>query len=469
MSSARNNTLGSTVFQHTLIASGVFVLVSLALLWAICGFRVWQIDRAIAADIDDAILYAEDTYYGRGVEVLIAEAIADEGDVIWSEDYLYEILEGDQLIWVLREANYDPIAGYPGLHGDEGWSLTWLDHDDLGQEVRAKKVFLRGGDTLAVALFLPEQRADMIFFGIFGTLALLLIVLPLSLITGYAVSQRVFRRIEAISATATAVGAGEMSTRAPLTGRHDEFDRLAGGINTMLDEVEALNSNIEAVSVGVAHDLRTPLTNIGGRLELIRRDQNDPAAVETHVEAAEAAQGQLMRIFDALLRLGEVKAGKRKAAFDTIDLSALLDDLTEAYAPVFTDVHKTFTPSIDPGMTIQGDRELLEQMISNLLENAVEHSRDAAKVFASLSRSNDHLELRIGDDGPGISPADRNRIFDRFFRADASRATPGNGLGLSLVHAIVEMHGATITLDPTAKGAVFNVRFPVAQNSLDTA
>lgn len=460
MSSARNNTLGSTVFQQTLFASGIFVVVSLALIWVICGFMIWQIDRASAEQIDDAVAYAEDTYYGRGVDVLIEEAIQDDAERIWSEDLLYEILEGQDLIWVLRDADYEPIAGYPGLHGDEGWSTSWLDHPEIGQEVRGRRVFLRGGDSLSVASFIPERRTELIAFGIFTTLALLLIVLPLSLITGYFVSGRVFRRIEGISATAAAVGSGDMTNRAPLTGRHDEFDRLAGSINGMLDEVEALNSNIEAVSVGVAHDLRTPLTNIGGRLELIRRDQNDADAVDGHVDAAENAQAQLMRIFDALLRLGEVKAGKRRAAFDQVDLSGLLSDLADAYEPVFADAHKTFTASVEPELSIDGDRELLEQMVSNLLENAVEHSRDAAKVFTSLTKTPTETVLRIGDDGPGISPADRERIFDRFFRADASRSTPGNGLGLSLVQAIAELHGASITLDPDTKGAVFVIAFP---------
>jgi len=289
---------------------------------------------------------------------------------------------------------------------------------------------------------------------------MLLLILPLSIITGYAVSRFVFRRIETISQTAAAVGSGEMTSRAPLSGRHDEFDRLAGAINGMLDEVETLNTNIESVSIGVAHDLRTPLTNIGGRLELIRRDSANPEAVEEHVTAAETAQAQLMRIFDALLRLGEVKAGRRKASFTTVDLSALMQTMTDTYDPVFTDAHKTFTASVQPGVTISGDQELIEQLLANLLENALEHSRDAAKVFASLSTENGTALLKIGDDGPGISPVDRDRIFERFFRSDASRSTPGNGLGLSLVQAIAEMHGAEVKLDPDAKGAVFSVRFP---------
>ncbi|MEL6837930.1 MAG: HAMP domain-containing sensor histidine kinase [Pseudomonadota bacterium] len=277
--------------------------------------------------------------------------------------------------------------------------------------------------------------------------------------TGYFLSRSVFNRIEGISQTAAAVAAGQMTSRVPQSDRYDEFDRLAGGINQMLDRLAALNANIEAVSVGVAHDLRTPLTNIGGRLELISRDRANPDAVEKHIEAAEGYLSQLLGIFDALLRLGEVEAGRRKAAFDVVDLSALAADMAEAYAPIFEDANKSFQAHIDSGARISGDRELLEQLVANLLENAVEHARDAAQVGLSVRITADTVTLAISDDGPGISPANRTRIFERFYRADGSRSTPGNGLGLSLVKAIADLHGADITLDEDAPGAVFTLVF----------
>ena len=460
MQSARNNTLGSTIFQQTLVASGVFVLVSLAILWAITTYMVWRIDNDQTRDLQSSADYASEVYYGRGRDALIAEEIADGGTQIWTEDYIYEVLEEQQQLWVLRGPDYSAIAGFAGLHGEMGWQTGWLDHPDIGQNVRSFRVQLRGGDTLTVAEFIPEDRANILGFGWLASLALVGIVLPLSLVTGYVLSQRVFRRIEEISATAAAIGMGEMAARATQSPRHDEFDRLAGNLNQMLDRLAALNGNIEAVSVGVAHDLRTPLTNIGGRMELIRRDAHDPDAVITHVDAAETAQSQLMRVFDALLRLGEVKAGRRKTAFQPVDLSALILAMTDAYDPVFTDANKTFVADIAPDVTIHGDTELLEQMMANLLENALEHSRDAARVHVSLARSANGITLRVGDDGPGISPPDQARIFDRFFRADSSRTTPGNGLGLSLVQAIAELHGAHVQLDPKAKGAIFDVIFP---------
>ncbi len=459
MSSARNNTLGSTVFQQTLVSSAAFVLVSLALLWVICGGMIWQIDRNQIADIEETMTYAEDVYYGRGLDALIDEEIRDDTDVIWSDDFIFELLEQEQLLWTLRNADYDPVAGFPGLHAEFGFSIVGLDHPEIRQSVRALSRQLRGGDRLTIAAFLPEARANIVAFAQWGSLALLLIVLPLALITGYVLSQRVFQRIEGISATASAVASGEMTTRVAQSPRHDEFDRLGGSINQMLDQVEDLNRSIEDVSVGVAHDLRTPLTNIGGRLELIRRDRSDPQAVETHVDAAEAAQDQLMRVFDALLRLGEVKAGQRKSAFAPVDLSALVADLADTFAPVFADADKHLTVQVQSGLQIEGDQELLQQLIANLLENAVEHSRDAAQAFVTLERADGRIVLKIGDDGPGISPLHRDRIFERFFRADASRGTAGNGLGLSLVQAIAALHQAELALAPDIKGAVFSVLF----------
>lgn len=458
-SASQSNVLGSTVFQQTLRSCGLFVVVSLAVLWAVTWFFVRTSDQAQDAGIAESIAWAEDLYYGEGIEALVLEAIIDETEILWSEDLIYEALEEEWQLWVLRDANYEPIAGYYGLHGDFGWQTTQLEHPEIDQPVRVLTVELRGGTRLSVAEFLPDDRAELLSFSQFATWALLLIVLPLALITGFALSNRVFKRIEGISQTAAAVGSGQMAQRATLSPRHDEFDRLAGNINQMLDEVEALNSNIEAVSVGVAHDLRTPLTNIGGRLELIRRDKSNPEAIETHLDAADAAQEQLMRVFDALLRLGEVKAGRRKAAFADVDFSALVQGMSEAFEPVFADADKTFQAAVAANVSLRGDRELLEQLMANLLENALEHSRDAAQVFVTLRADEGVVALTVGDDGPGISPADRDQIFDRFYRADRSRSSPGNGLGLSLVEAIADLHGAQITLDPDAKGAVFSVVF----------
>jgi len=455
MSSRRASILGSSVFQRVIWASAVFVVVSLAALWTFTGLSLQAITSGQETRIAETLAWASDIHEEEGPDAIIEDLTSDEG-AIWPEDELYWLLEEEEQILVFRDVEGEPVAGYPGLWADDTLILTQIDHPEIVEDVRAQAIWFDGGASFVAAEFVPGGYYDILGFATFGSYALVLIVLPLSLATGFFLSRGVFYRIEGVSETAAAVARGEMDRRAPITGHHDEFDRLAGGINQMLDRVEALNANIEAVSIGVAHDLKTPLSNIGGRLELIRRDLTDADAVEAHVEAAETYLTQVLSVFDALLRLGEVEAGGRKAGFERLDLSRIVRGMGEAFEPVFEDAHKRLYISAAPAVATEGDAALIEQMLANLLENALEHSRDAAKC--SLTLSADGI-LRVSDDGPGVSPADRERIFERFFRSDSSRTTPGNGLGLSLVRAIADLHGADIRLEDAGPGAVFRVQF----------
>jgi len=453
--------LRTTVFQRVLYAAGAFVLLMLIAILGIGNYIIWQIDRDTGTAIEDAISEAEEIYYGEGEDELIRHFAWDDGP-LWDEDAIYAVIEEGWDLVVLRDEAFEPIAGYHGIYADAELGPAALDHPEIGEPLRGRMVTLRGGQIMTVARFDPALRGEVTGMMAVGTFALILVALPLSLITGYFLARAVVGRIDAVSSTAEAVAAGDLSARAELTGAEDEFDRLSGQLNGMLDRVEALTRNIEAVSIGVAHDLRTPLGNIGGRLELIRRDLAKPEALAEHVTKAEGHLDRLLRTFDALLRLGEIEAGRRKAGFSEVSLSDVVADMTEAYAPLFEDADKVFTvATIDPAR-IDGDAALIQQLISNLLENALEHTRDAARVEVGLSVKDRTATLRISDDGPGIPPAARERIFERFFRADASRTTPGNGLGLSLAKGIAELHGATISLTDGEPGAVFEVAFPLA-------
>lgn len=460
MSSTPLSVLRSTVFARVLRAFGLFVLVFLAVLWLVTVLWRDQIDSTEWAEISAEVAHAEEAIEEIGIAAFLAD-YTEPGNRIWEDDYLYEPLEEAQFIHAFRTDDDDILAGYGDLWPDEAEAA--LFHPEIGVPVRGLTFGFEGGYGV-IARFEPEGRQDLLAFAQFATFALFLVGLPLALFVGYFLSRDVFRRIDGVSAMAAAVAGGDMQRRAPETGDGDEFDRLARGINDMLDRLAQLNANIEAVSVGVAHDLKTPLANIGGRLELLDRDASDAVAVAGHVEAAQRYLAELLRVFDALLRLGEVESGRRKAAFARLDLSELVSGMAHAYAPVFEDAQKTLQTQIAPEISIEGDRELLEQMLSNLLENALEHSRDAAKVKVTLGPTHgpSHdpgAQLSIGDDGPGIPPAHRHRIYERFYRADSSRSNPGSGLGLSLVKAIADLHGATVTLDEMAPGAVFTLEF----------
>ncbi|MEM9284613.1 MAG: HAMP domain-containing sensor histidine kinase, partial [Pseudomonadota bacterium] len=244
-------------------------------------------------------------------------------------------------------------------------------------------------------------------------------------------------------------------------GRDDEFDGFSREINGMLDRLGTLTRNVRAVSVGVAHDLKTPVSNLGGRLQLIERDIEEPEAIRTHLEKADAHIGTLLRTLDAILRLGEIEAGRRRAAFETLDISALTEDLAESFEPVLADADKHLSSKVTPHLWVEGDPDLLTQMITNLLENVAEHARDGASAWISLKRHDTHALIVVGDDGPGIPDTYREQIFDRFFRVETSRTAPGNGLGLSLVRAIAELHGGGVSLRPDQAGAVFEVEIPL--------
>lgn len=445
----------TTVFQLVLYASGAFVLISLAIIWGLGAAWMWQQDRALLAQIDSDIVYAEEVYYRRGTEAL-AEEIRWDDQLLWGDDVIFEVLEGQGELIVLRADTFDPIAGFDGLYADNEGGPQWIDHPDISDQVLSRIVELRGGETVTVGRFIPPSRAEMPALLAFASIALVGIVLPLSLVTGYFLARKVVRRMQAIAQTTEDVAAGAMTSRAPLSGAGDEFDRLAQGINLMLDRVEQLNRNIEAVSVGVAHDLKTPLANIGGRLELIRRDLADPARVAEHVDVAEARVADLLGTFNAMLRLGEVEAGQRQAGFAAVDLSALVSGMGETYAPLFEDADKRLTVEVAEGISLQGDAALLQQMVSNLLENALQHARDGADCQLRLT---DGPVIIMADDGPGIAPQLVEQVFERFVRGDASRGSAGNGLGLSLVQAIATLHGAKVQVRPGTPGAELEVIF----------
>ena len=293
--------------------------------------------------------------------------------------------------------------------------------------------------------------------------------LPLALICGALLSRAVLGRLAQIATTAEAVREGSLSRRAPVSGRGDEFDRLAEDLNAMLDTIEALTRNLRNVTVGIAHELRGPLARIRNRLEEVR--QARPGADSAAIDASLAEIDTTLATFDALLRIGEIEAKARSKDFQLIDLSALVAELAEVYAPVAAEQGKLVDARIAAGVELRGDRSLLMQMISNLLENAIEHTPHGTHITVELSATGNGQKLVVQDDGLGIPAADRERVFDRFYRLDRSASRRGTGLGLSLVRSICGLHGFVVRLEPTLPGRVSRCRWesPAADGGQGTA
>ena len=241
--------------------------------------------------------------------------------------------------------------------------------------------------------------AELMLAGAVWTVA---IALPLALLSGALLSRAVLGRLAEIAATAESVRGGTFSQRVPVSPKGDEFDRLSVALNGMLGRIDALTRNLRNVSVGIAHELRGPLTRVRNRLLTI--DPRDPDTVAPAIESSLAEIDATLVTFDALLKIGQIEARSPGHGFQAVDLSMLLAELAEIYRPVAADRCKRLDARIAPNVVLQGDRPLLTQMISNLLENAIEHTPDGTGITVELGASGGVHHLVVQDDGPGIPP-----------------------------------------------------------------
>ena len=317
--------------------------------------------------------------------------------------------------------------------------------------IRGEATPLVNGDTLFVAENASSYDAlkaliGRVFLMIFGP------VLILGVIGGLLVARATQRRVLLVVNITRDIINGDLSRRLPLRGTGDEFDELSVVLNAVLDRIEALVENIRQVSNDIAHDLRSPLARLRERLELSRRNMDQivlPELLEDSIRRVDAA----LKLFTAMLRISEVEAGARREFFTVIDLSALLLDLAETYDAVAEPDAKKLIPLIAPGLRIDGDPELIAQLFVNLIENAIRHCpAGTVIVVRAEARPKGRIAVIIADNGPGIPVSQRERVFQRFVRLDSARQSPGSGLGLALVAAIVGLHGYAIRLDDSRPG-----------------
>ena len=272
-------------------------------------------------------------------------------------------------------------------------------------------------------------------------------------IVGGMVMQRLFRRmIASVTATAAAIALGDLSRRVRATGRGDEFDRLAETINDMLDRIGRLMDGVRAVSNSIAHDLRTPIARARARLEDAGSHAATPDELRAAIGRAVADLDGVTAIFDALLRIAEIEAGTRRAAFADLDLTALLDGLAELYTAPAEERGLTLHYTPAGSLPVHGDRDLIGQAVVNLLDNALKFSPPGGTVHLSGVAGPASTSVTVQDSGPGIPAADRARATERFFRGEQARQTPGSGLGLALVDAVATLHGGTLTLQDAEPG-----------------
>lgn len=339
-----------------------------------------------------------------------------------------------------------------------GWSRIMFEDPLEGPDpARAKVTPLPGGYRLVVAADLESleaiDRTILAMFALaFGTL-LLLGLGGTFLLAGY-----LRRRLTGIEMTAAAVIDGDLAQRAVVGSAGDEFDRIAASINAMLDRIAGLIANLRQVSGDLAHDLRTPLSRLRNQLERLREETGEAERAEL-VERSITQSEDVLLLFDAILRISEVEEGSLKRAFSRVDLSRLVSELGETLIPLAEDANRTLTVTVESGMAVTGDRELLAQALINLIENALRHTGEGARIRLEARTEGKGALVSIADNGPGIPEAERERVKQRFVRLETARDTAGHGLGLSLVRAIAMAHGATLTLGDAHPGLVATIAF----------
>jgi signal transduction histidine kinase len=242
-------------------------------------------------------------------------------------------------------------------------------------------------------------------------------------------------------------------------GSDDDLDRLALTFNRMLDRISALMESLKQVSNDIAHDMRTPLTRLRQKLEA---GLAEPRAQDEPLEGVLSDLDSILDTFAALLRIAQIESGARRAAFRPCELAALALTVTEAFAPSAEDQHQSLTLSVEVSAVVDGDTELLTQMLVNLVENALRHAGPSARIVVKVAGAGRGAVLSVADDGPGVPEAERERLFDRFYRLERSRSTPGSGLGLALVAAVAKLHGAEVALASRDPGLEVRVSFPEA-------
>ena len=348
------------------------------------------------------------------------------------------------------------LPGWPAdLRHVDGSSSATIDVDGMPRRIEMVQVTMAKGYRLLVASNL--NRFDVLErLFIYGLLGCAVAVLLVAALGGVMIRRALLARVQNISQTTSAIIEGQLSRRLAEPGDGDELQLLTQTVNRMLDQIEHLVTGVQDVSNAIAHDLRTPLSELRARLEELSVARPSDEETYAEIDAAINDVDRVMSIFNALLRLAEIDSGSRRGGFVDVDLARLGAEVAEFYLPVaeLKDIALSFVPT--GNLTTVGDPVLLAQALGNLVENALKYAPEHGVIAITACRlagaPNNTLELVVADNGPGVAENERPKVVERFYRGDASRGTPGVGLGLSVVSAVARLHGGGLTLADNAPG-----------------
>ncbi|WP_160109867.1 sensor histidine kinase [Pseudomonas izuensis] len=443
MSSVRLSEIPRTIsFRTGLLFLGLFGCSFLALF----GYVYWQTAFYLKTEADTALYRQVENRSAQDPELQLREI----------RNHAVQDVEA-RLPHSLFDAQGQFIAGAiqqlpPFSAYDKPQEFDWRKENGHQRPVRFIVHRLADGKTLLVAQDIHDIREfDELLIKALVSGGVLLLVVGLfgALVLGYSAH----RRLDKVSRSIKGIIEGDLTGRLPIQGNNDDIDRLASVVNGMLDELERLMSEVKGVCDDIAHDLRTPLTRLIAGLERTQRRGLDEAQYAASIDAALTEAKGLLLTFKALLRISEIEDSARRSHFAPLDLNLISADAVELYEPLAEErgISLTLDASRAPAI-IPGDAQLLFDAICNLLDNAIKFCPDHSQVRLTVIADPNMVGIRVTDNGPGIAPAEREAVLRRLYRAESSRHTPGNGLGLSMVSAVARLHDMKLAVSDAAPG-----------------
>jgi signal transduction histidine kinase len=454
-------TLTSSTFKLALIAIGAFgVIVSAIFSYVYLSTSAYVRSRSDSAIMAEAAglrdVYAQS---GRGGLIdLIRQRAADRSfahHFYLLADSLQAVLAGNLEKWPLAQAS----PGWVEFRAPP----TASDASDRPL-VRAMMERLSGGEQLLVGLDISDldSFAAQIRTAVISIVALTFVM---AAVASILVTRRTVGRIESINATSRAIMASGLDKRIPLRGSNDEWDRVAENLNQMLDRIETLMGEVKQMSDNVAHDLRTPLTRMRGRLEKAAHGPRNAEADQALIADTISELDGVLRIFLSITRIAQIETQVRTAGFRSVNLAEIAGEVVELYDAAAEEDGTRLVMVGDSEVLVTGDRDLIFDAVANVVDNALKHGRPAGRVVVASETAGGTPVISVADNGPGIPAEQHEQVFKRFYRLEQSRYTPGNGLGLSLVAAVARLHGARIELLDNSPGLVFRIRFSAPATS----
>ncbi len=437
----------------------LFAMTVVALVGVLYITLVSELDNAIRQHVEEITDTLQAIDRQQGFEDLTA-VVTEEAESVRDFDSIFLLRADDGTVKAGNVQNVALFEGWGEL--DRAWLPMVASKGNPDDRFFAKWTKVSKGHLLVGGSDREIREVQRILLhGLgWGLMATMLLAIG----SAIYLARRAQQKIDVFSTTLAKVSRGQIGERVPVTESHDDLDNVATQINATLAHLQKLIESVNQASSDIAHDLKKPIGRLRRRLELALRGADDANAFRAQVQESLGELDSIVETFEALLRITQLEAGARRARFCSLDLKTVLADVADIYEPVVEEVGSNLMSRVGVSSSAQitGDRELLTQLFANLIENAVRHTRSGTRIDVGLETRGQRYVAIIADNGPGIPEHEHENVFRRLYRLERERSTPGSGLGLSLVSAIAELHGATVELSDNGPGLRVEVSFPHA-------